>query len=269
VLVDLSQNGTEMYNDRQQPEVLYARQVLGATERAMARAGSMAHEDLKRGLNTLATIACAAPLAGVLGTLFGLICDTFLGAGGDRSTGMALVADRIATACACSAFGILIGVQALWAYRYFRGRLAEFDGEMAMAAPGLINSLVPHLDRLRSRVPNQKLGDSLPYLAAYSSDVDAYRRYRLFTTLGLLLVPWSMQVVVGLRSFEFDAMWFIGLVLASLWSPIIVFCCWCLPVYAVWVDLLHRKPRDVAPIAAALALVWRIAGLMYPGLRFW
>jgi hypothetical protein len=33
------------------------------------------------------------------------------------------------------------------------------------------------------------------------------------------------------------------------------------------VALLHRKPRAIAPIAGALALVWRIAGSIYPVLR--
>jgi hypothetical protein len=211
-----------MYNGRQQPEDLYARQVLDATERAMARAAAIAHEDLKRGLNTLAMITCAAPLVGILGTLFGLLFDTFLGFDGEKSTGMALIAGRISRACVPSAFGILIGIHALWAYRYLRGRLADFDGEMETTSLGLINSLVPHLDRLRSRAPIQELSDSLPYLAAYSPDLDAHRKYRLFTTLttvGLLLLPWSMQVALRLRSVEFDAMPLSDLILASLWSP--------------------------------------------------
>ncbi len=261
-----------MYSDQQQPEGRYARRVFGATERAMARATVIAHEDLKRGLNTLAMITCAAPLAGILGTVFGLLFDTFLGFDGEKSTGMGLVADRISTACVPSAFGIFIGVQAFWAYRYLRGRLVDFDGEMATAPLGLINSLAAQLDRLGSRPPAQELGDSLPSLAAYSSDFKAQRRYRRFTTLttlGLLVASWSMLVVLRLRSVDFDGMSFSGLLLASSWSPLLMFSCSGLPVYAVWVDLLHRNPRGVAPIAAALALIWRIAGLMYPVLRVW
>ena len=261
-----------MYSDRQQPEGLYARQILGATERAMARAATIAHEDLKRGLNTLAMITCAAPLVGILGTLFGLLFDTFLGFDGDKSTGMALLAGRISRACVPSAFGILIGIHALWGYRYLRGRLAEADDEMATTSLGLINSLAPHLDCLRSRAPIQELGDSLPYLAAYCPALDAHSRHRLLTTLttvGLILVLWSMQVATYLRSVEFDAMPFGGLIVASLWPPMLMFGCSFVSLYAVWVDLLHRKPRGVAPIAAALALVWRIAGSIYPVLRVW
>ena len=144
-----------MYNDRKQPEGVYARGALKATERAMARAAAIAHEDLTRGLNTLATITCAAPLVGILGTVCGLLLDTFLGFDGDKSTGLASVAERISRACMPSAFGILIGLQALWAYRYWRGRLADFDGEMATTSMGLINSLVPHLDRLGSGASTQ------------------------------------------------------------------------------------------------------------------
>jgi len=238
----------------------------------MARAAAIAHEDLKRGLNTLAMITCTAPLVGILGTLFGLLFETFLGFDGDKSTGLALVAERISRACVPSAFGILIGVQALWAYRYLLGRLAEFDSEMAITSLGLINSLAPHAGRLRSHASIQELSDSLPYLEAYSADSDAHTRYRLLTTLttlGLLLVPWCAQVAFRLRSVEFDAMPLTDLIVTSLWSPILMFICSCLPVYAVWVDLLHRRPRGVAPIAAALAVAWRIAGSMYPVLRVW
>ena len=64
--------------------VLYTGQVFRATARAMERAASTAHEHLKRGLNTLATVASIAKFVGMLGTLWAIGFDTFFGLGTNR-----------------------------------------------------------------------------------------------------------------------------------------------------------------------------------------
>jgi biopolymer transport protein ExbB/TolQ len=145
-----------MEDDRKTVNVLYAKQVLRASERAMGRAASLAHEDLKHGLNTLATNTCIATFAGILGTVWAIAFDTFLGFDGPRSTGLALVAEGISRACVPAAFGIVVGLQSLWAYRYLRNRLTDFDREMANASLSLVNQLALHLDRLRSAEPMQE-----------------------------------------------------------------------------------------------------------------
>jgi len=55
------QNGVVMEHERKASDFLYAERVFRATERAMGRAASIVDEDLKGGLNTLATIASIAP----------------------------------------------------------------------------------------------------------------------------------------------------------------------------------------------------------------
>ncbi len=67
-----------MYSDRQEGDRRYAKQVLGTTEQAMARTAAIAHEELKHGLNTIATLTCLAPFIGVLGTLSAIAFDTFI-----------------------------------------------------------------------------------------------------------------------------------------------------------------------------------------------
>ena len=67
--------------DGDPPHVLYAKQVIRATERAMEHAAMAAHEDLKHGLNTLATITSIAPFIGVFGTVWAIGFDTFRGVG--------------------------------------------------------------------------------------------------------------------------------------------------------------------------------------------
>jgi biopolymer transport protein ExbB/TolQ len=90
--------------------ILYAKQVIRATERATERAAVAAHEDLKRGLNPLATITSIAPFIGTLGTVWALAFDTFVGFGIDKLTALAVVAEGLSRACLPSALGLVVGL---------------------------------------------------------------------------------------------------------------------------------------------------------------
>ena len=262
------QNGVEMERDRKASDGLYAGQVFRATRRAMGRAASAAHEDLKQGLNTLATITSIAPFVGILGTLWAIGFDTFRAIGTDRYTALAVVAEGISRACVPTALGLLVGLQSLWGYRYLRGRLTDFDREMADTSLSLVNQLAPHLGRLRPASPIAGVSYLLPYLEAYSPDLGADRRYKRRTALvalTLLLVAWCVSVGAY---FKYDALPLNWAMSAGVRFIIITFCCSCLPAYAVWVDLLHRKATGVALIAAALCLSWCAAALFFPALRF-
>jgi hypothetical protein len=257
-----------MGRDQQSGDALYARQVLQATERAMECAAAVSHEDLKHGLNTLATITCIAPLVGMLGTSWALLFDTFRGIGTDRYTVLAMDAEGISRALVPTALGLLAGLLSLWGYRYFRDRLADFDLEMANTSLALVNQLSLHLGRLRTAGPIESVSRSLPYLEAYSPDLDAERRYErraASAAVTLVLVAWCVQVIAY---FELDAIPLNSALSAGVRSVAIVFCFSCLPAYAVWVDFLHRKPTRVALIGAALCLFWCAIGLFFPALRF-
>jgi hypothetical protein len=257
-----------MEHERRASDVLYAEQVFRATERGMERAASVAHEDLKQGLNTLATIASIGPFVGMLGTLWAIGFDTFFGLGTNKSTGLAMVANGISRACVPTALGLLVGLQSLWACRYLRGRLADFDREMADASLSLINQLALHFGRLRPASPIGGASHSLPYLEAYSPDLGADRKYKrrlALAALTLVLVAWCVQVVAY---FELGAIPLGSAMSAGVRSVVATFCCSCLPAYAVWVDLLHRKTTGVALIAAAVCLSWCAAGLFFPAIRF-
>jgi hypothetical protein len=257
-----------MESDPQPTEGVYAKQVIRATERAMSRAAVAAHEDLKHGLTTLATITSLAPFLGVFGTVWAIGFDTFRGIGMEKSAAMAAVAEGLSRACLPAALGLLVGLQSLWCYRYFRDRLVEFDHEMENASLRLVNQLTLQLGRLSPAGPPEPINRSLPYLEAYSVIAGEDRRCRRHSALAavaLLAVAWCIQMV---GYFDYDALPLDSAMRTAFRSVLIIFCCSCLPAYAVWVDLLHRKSAGLALVAATLCLSWCAAGLLFPVLRF-
>ena len=127
-----------------------------ALRQSFESAGRIALHRLERYLNTLGTIAAAAPLLGLFGTVIGMI-EIF---GSQAPTGAAnprLLAHGISVALYNTAFGLMIAIPALMFYRYFRGRVDEYQMAMELAA----ERLVPHLMRFAVRTPpGGTLGDS-------------------------------------------------------------------------------------------------------------
>jgi biopolymer transport protein ExbB len=115
-----------------------------ALRQSFENAGRIAVHRLERYLNTLGTIASAAPLLGLMGTVIGMI-EIFgsqaptAGVGGNP----AQLAHGISIALYNTAFGLMIAIPALMFYRYFRGRVDEFQLAMEMAS----ERMVPHLMR--------------------------------------------------------------------------------------------------------------------------
>jgi biopolymer transport protein ExbB len=112
-------------------------------------AGRAAVHNLERYLNTLGSIATAAPLLGLLGTVVGMI-EIFgaqPGSGVGGSGNPAQLAHGISIALYNTAFGLIVAIPALLFYRYFRGRVDEFAIEMEQAC----ERMVPHLLRFTVR----------------------------------------------------------------------------------------------------------------------
>jgi biopolymer transport protein ExbB len=107
--------------------------------RASGRSAAMVHGDLKRGVNSLATIASVAPLLGLLITVDGMV-SSFGSCGGEKSTCMAAVVGGLSDAIARGAFGLLVGIASLWCYRYLRSKLDDLDVEMKNVTLELANT---------------------------------------------------------------------------------------------------------------------------------
>jgi biopolymer transport protein ExbB len=114
-------------------------------------AGRQAAAQLQRYLGALATIASAAPLLGLLGTVIGMI-EIFGSQGGDGGMGTApgggnpeQLAHGISIALYNTAFGLIVAIPALIFWRYFRARVDGYLLTMEVAA----DRFARHLQHLR------------------------------------------------------------------------------------------------------------------------
>jgi biopolymer transport protein ExbB len=105
-------------------------------------AGRAAVHRLERYLNTLGTIASAAPLLGLLGTVIGMI-EIFGSQAPTGGNNPALLAHGISVALYNTAFGLIIAIPSLMFYRYFRGLVDAYTLDLEQAA----HRIVPHLMR--------------------------------------------------------------------------------------------------------------------------
>ena len=120
------------------------RAVMEGTGRAVAH-------KLEKYLSALATIASAAPLLGLLGTVIGMI-EIFGSQAGSGGVGQAMgggnpaqLAHGISIALYNTAFGLIVAIPALIFWRYFRARVDAYLLTLELAS----EQFVRHILRLR------------------------------------------------------------------------------------------------------------------------
>lgn len=116
-------------------------QQIASAQRGMDRAAIIYAQELKRGLNTIATIATSSPFIGLFGTIFGII-NAFRGMALTGSGGIGAVAAGIAEALITTAFGIGVAILALWCYNFLNTRVEIIGAEMANTASEVIDFFV-------------------------------------------------------------------------------------------------------------------------------
>jgi biopolymer transport protein ExbB/TolQ len=144
----------------------------------MERAAVAVHQDLERSLNPLANVTSIGLFIGILGTVWAIAFDTFVGVGIDKLTGLAVVAEGLSRACFPSALGLAVGLQSLWWYSYFRGRLDEFDLDMKGESLRLLNQLTLRLGTASLVGRIDPFNSSVPCLERYRVTAPADRRFR-------------------------------------------------------------------------------------------
>jgi len=105
------------------------------------QAGRLAAQTLELRLNALATIASAAPLMGLLGTVVGLIEIFGAQSPGAVSGNPAQLAQGISIALYNTAFGLIVAIPALVFWRYFRARADAYLLQIESGADQLMRRL--------------------------------------------------------------------------------------------------------------------------------
>jgi biopolymer transport protein ExbB len=108
----------------------------------MEGAGRVVAHRLERYLSALATIASAAPLMGLFGTVVGMI-EIFGSQAPSGATGgnPAQLAHGISVALYNTAFGLIIAIPSLIFWRYFRGQVDAFVMTLELSAERLARHL--------------------------------------------------------------------------------------------------------------------------------
>jgi biopolymer transport protein ExbB/TolQ len=104
--------------------------IMEAVQRSMECSVSSTHQELRQGLNALATIGSTAPFVGLFGTVIGIM-HTFGQGGSNAPDGwLSGRAGGIAEALVTTSLGLLVAVPAVWAFNYFTTKLDALDLEM-------------------------------------------------------------------------------------------------------------------------------------------
>jgi biopolymer transport protein ExbB len=104
---------------------------------SIEEAGRAVAHDLERFLTTLGTIATAAPLLGLFGTVIGMI--EIFGSQSPTGTNPQQLAHGISIALYNTAFGIAIAIPALIFYRHYKNKVDTYIVEMELLASKLVD----------------------------------------------------------------------------------------------------------------------------------
>ena len=115
---------------------------------SMEGSGRVVAHRLERYLSALATIASAAPLLGLLGTVVGTVVgmiEIFGAQSPTTGSNPEQLAHGISVALYNTAFGLMVAIPTLMCHRYFRGRVDAYLLTLELAS----EQFVRHLLRLR------------------------------------------------------------------------------------------------------------------------
>ena len=134
--------GLQEYQFQQDSQTTMGREdVLDTVRRSIQRATALTTSDLKKGVNTLATIGSTAPFVGLLGTVVGVI-NAFVGIASSGSGGIGAVSAGIAEALVETALGLFVAIPAVWFYNYLSGRLEYFSVEMDNSSSEMVDYFI-------------------------------------------------------------------------------------------------------------------------------
>jgi biopolymer transport protein ExbB/biopolymer transport protein TolQ len=120
--------------------------------RGLERQAQREQQNLKRGLNLLATVGSTAPFIGLLGTVVGII-NAFQEMAATGSGGLATVSAGISEALITTAFGLLVAIPAVMAYNYMQGWVDARMVDMTESSNELLDHVARKLDEGTATAP--------------------------------------------------------------------------------------------------------------------
>ena len=93
---------------------------------------------LNQRITWLSDIATVAPMLGLLGTVFGMIRSFTIMANDVAATHPMMLAEGVAQALVATAAGLVVGIAAMIAYAFFRGRVQAMISDMEAATTHLL-----------------------------------------------------------------------------------------------------------------------------------
>jgi len=119
-----------------------------------ARRQEAVGEELRRGMNVVATVGSISPFVGLLGTVVGII-GAFQGIGSAGSAGIGPVMAGISEALIETAFGLMVAIPAVIAFNYLNTKIGAIETALGRSAGELLDELENHLGRSSSRRERQ------------------------------------------------------------------------------------------------------------------
>jgi biopolymer transport protein ExbB len=107
-------------------------------------------EELRRGMNVIATVGSLSPFVGLLGTVVGII-GAFQGIGAAGIAGIAPVMRGISEALIETAFGLMVAIPSVIAFNYLNARIGAIETALGRSAGELLDELENHLGRSTSK----------------------------------------------------------------------------------------------------------------------
>lgn len=114
-----------------------------ATRKENDRAQEQVSQELRRGMNVLATVGSIAPFVGLLGTVVGIIA-AFQSIGASGGGGLATVSVGIAEALVETALGLMVAIPAVVAFNYLNQRVSGIEGALSRATGRLLDEMEYH-----------------------------------------------------------------------------------------------------------------------------
>lgn len=99
-----------------------------------------AGQELRRGMNVLASVGSVAPFVGLLGTVIGII-GAFQGIGASGSAGLAAVSSGIAEALIETAFGLLVAIPAVLFFNFLSSKVNSMELALGRSVGELLDEM--------------------------------------------------------------------------------------------------------------------------------